>query len=412
MKLYCIFSMLIFVLALVACNPGDNSNTNGFNSQTNNINNTTLPDDHDGDGVTPGGGDCDDNNAEVHPGAHEICGDGIDNNCDGHRDIEEPDLDGDGVTVCDGDCNDYDKRISPTNIEMMGDLLDNNCNGVIDEAEHLCDCARDETTLQLTNVGPNASFGDALGLCNTAWHASALQITGVQSAAIISYDPDGTTPGANGWGALRPIAPRQVDPDDPIMPVGCQMIALFTGAEFSQDPQDGSESDLGQTCVDPVTMIANAEADDDEMECHDLTQIVMRLRVPANAEGLAFDFIFMSTEYPEYVDAGYNDTFYAMLKDETAAGPRDNISFDPNNKAITVDNEYFQPGAQDLTGTGYDGDSASSTPWLTTRAPVEPGSVIEVIFSLHDEGDGILDSAVVIDNFRWVKKVDEVITIP
>jgi len=43
---------------------------------------------------------------------------------------------------------------------------------------------------------------------------------------------------------------------------------------------------------------------------------------------------------------------------------------------------------------------------------VEPGSIIEIIFSLHDEGDGILDSAVVIDNFRWVKKVDEVITIP
>jgi len=191
------------------------------------------------------------------------------------------------------------------------------------------------------------------------------------------------------------------------------MIALFTGAAFNPSPQnDEVASDLNQTCNDPVGMIANAENDDQPAECHDLTQIVLRLRVPANAEGLAFDFIFLSTEYPEWVGSEFNDTFYAMLKDETAGGPRNNISFDTNNKAITVNNDFFTPGAQDLTGTGYQGTDASSTPWLTTRAPVEPGSLIEIIFSIHDEGDGILDSAVVIDNFRWVKDVDEVITIP
>ncbi len=413
MKLASLILTALLASGLIACNPGKGSDpNNGFNSTTNNTNNGTLPGDNDGDGFRPVDGDCNDNDPDINPYAFEICGDGIDNNCNGTWDIEEPDMDNDGVTVCGGDCNDYDRRVAPTNIEMMGDGLDNNCNGVIDEPEHLCDCARDETTLQLLNMGPNASFGDALGLCNTAWHAQPLTIIGAQSAAIISYDPDGTTPGANGWGALRPIAPRQVDPEDPVMPVGCQMIALFSGAEFNPEPQmDETASDLGETCVDPVTMIANAESDDQAAECHDMTQIVLRLRVPANAEGLAFDFIFLSSEYPEWVGSEFNDTFYAMMKDETAGGPRNNISFDTNNKAITVNNDFFTPGAQDLTGTGYDSD-ASSTPWLTTRAPVEPGSIIEIIFSIHDEGDGILDSAVVIDNFRWVKDVDEVITIP
>ena len=58
--------------------------------------------DGDGDGFTPNNGDCNDDDAMVHPEADEIC-DAIDNNCDGLLD-EEPvlgeewyvDLDGDG----------------------------------------------------------------------------------------------------------------------------------------------------------------------------------------------------------------------------------------------------------------------------------------------------------------------------
>jgi hypothetical protein len=42
--------------------------------------------DNDGDGYTVVQGDCNDNNAAIHPGAIEVCGNNIDDNCNGYTD--------------------------------------------------------------------------------------------------------------------------------------------------------------------------------------------------------------------------------------------------------------------------------------------------------------------------------------
>jgi hypothetical protein len=124
------------------------------------------------------GGDCADGDPLSNPGAREIC-DGNDNDCSGAPNPDEADDDGDRYVECSGwsdlqedntdilggnDCADHDPDIRPGATEMAGDAVDQDCDG-----EEICyldsdnDGYRPDDTSTAASSDPDCSDdGEAL----------------------------------------------------------------------------------------------------------------------------------------------------------------------------------------------------------------------------------------------------------
>lgn len=367
----------------------------------------------------------------------EICGDDIDQNCDGQDWIKggemDIDIDGDGYTYCDGDCCEFPYECPETEPERINpgahdfpNGRDDNCNGEVDSSIKLCDSDINSDTsdpVDLVNamdlcpvtedkpyglISAEISFPDETGISEvpenqysvlTSFGNTIVPNTGSAFAALSSGN------------ATDPIGDSNVDNET-----------------SSSSPQDWYSANGNKYPTPPDCGFATQDSGD---PANDPVMLSFKVKAPVNAESFSFDIYFFSIEFHDYVCSQYNDFFVALLDSDFETdnpehkNPEDkNLAMDENGNPVGINlamNGLFTvcdqkpmvapqktkycEGSEPLNGTGFEGHGA--TGWLTTRGNIIPGEEFEVRLAIWDAGDHVLDSMIVIDNWQWQETAEK-----
>lgn len=364
---------------------------------------------------------------EVLPVA-EICGNGLNDDCVGGAD-DGLDADGDGFTTCAGDCCDSagsvcgsPAQVNPSAIEVQGDGVDNNCNGQTDE-NPLSTCSTSANfdsdvsatkalamlnAMDICQVSQNGSWGIVPGSYSLTRANGSGSPNSLQVAVTTQFGTDASNLPRYGSTMAVMSSGRARDANDPNATTG-HSYTYYSGSP----PADFISAHGGQLPQTSPSCPNGSGANDGVM-------LRVQLKAPSNANSFSFQFRFFSQEYWSYTCTVWNDFFIAMLDSTWLPGPGQtpipadkNISFAANGSYISVNSQQFftvcppksgypcPDGTAGLSGTGYTLGPGGGTLWLTTTSPVVPGETITLRFVTWDTSDQLLDSLVLMDNFRW-----------
>lgn len=385
--------------------------------------------------------------------ADEICDNDVDEDCDGN--LVALDQDGDGWSTCDGDCCDNEligcvdaELVNPGAFEVEGNEVDDDCDGTTDEIAQSCDggLASDSSTPM--------HYARALDLCQTTEEEAPLpeRSWGVIEAHLQLADGD----------AMPLPVQRSIRQEfgDGIVPSGGESLAVLSSGNAAATGQTSPNffefeggHDLGTTVEAPADWIAAnggmfpascpEQQPTPDTNANDSAMLKLRVRVPTNARSFSMRMFFLTAEYPEWVCSEYNDFFVALLDSTGEGNPSDkNIAVYDDGQdlwpvglnILTVAPGLFrvcesgfigcQGGLQNvmfdcvdgpglLAGTGFDADDVTQscngvnfpvgggTGWLEMSGNVSPGEIIEIRFAVWDAGGHLFDALVLLDDWRW-----------
>ncbi|HSW60342.1 MAG TPA: hypothetical protein VLJ60_06050 [bacterium] len=328
----------------------------------------------------------------------EICGDGLDQDCDGSDMTAENaiDIDGDGYTYCDGDCceTSWDCRgepdkINPGSYEFDDNNLDDNCNGEIDE-KTICD---EGLALAVNDYPGNAEkLAKGMGVC-TGLLSAELSLAGDPVPEMIADEQCGGNDGTSYTKANREsltmpyydnkyktfaveskfgsaMMPLEgvalsilstADWDLPTQDAACATLDAGDMKTSSKIPEDwinmmpGCEIPKAPSCGGqaPQSGLTNQCQGKSIPSVQDPIMLTLKLKVPSNARAFEFNLFFMSIEYPTTVcsSENYNDFFIALI-DSTYNSKNPDAEFqNPYDKNLAKD-ELGNPVGVDLAPAG------------------------------------------------------------
>lgn len=421
----------------------------------------------------------------------ELCNDGIDNDCDGTVD-NGADFDGDGYGACSdcceiaSDCNGFDPAtIYPGAYEMQGDEVDNNCNGEIDESTS---CDGEDAELMLDDYPGNAvKLAHAMGICGDQLISAEISLAGDPvseniadngedcDSSLLATSNKCTSSKTNRASLSMPMYNDKyktfaAEPKfgNNITPMEGSKIAILSTGPWNNPTQNASYATIKMgdmktssrvpedwinmmpNCVIPKSPSCGGTAITEELsnQCADKTipsvqdpiMLTLKVKAPMNARAFQFNLFFFSAEYPgtACASSSYNDFFIALLDsghnttypDDEFQNPYDkNLARDEKGNFVGVDlapdglfmvcdpndgSKYAANCSQGdtlLQGTGFDDlplFKAGGTGWLTTRGNVVPGETITLRLAIWEQGtvgygpDHSYDSTVLLDGFKWL----------
>ncbi|MFT5356363.1 MAG: hypothetical protein ACI9KE_003588 [Polyangiales bacterium] len=318
------------------------------------------------------------------------------------------DNDGDGFANAD-DCNDCSPQVNPGAFEIPGNGVDENCDGL--------DAYRCEEV-----GGPPGGFAAAraIGLCEQT--TIDARNWGVLDARITRANGEGA-PDNFQWEVLSRLGAATPRIGSAMLSLSNAAASeIGVAANRCQEiVDDGDARPEGTPPGHPYPSSSCPGAGDGDVL--QSAALEVRLRVPTNAAGYRVGTNFYTREFPNFICDRFNDAFVIL---EERAGAWQNVAFDAEGNTISVNNallEVCRPGvyrgrrfdcaegANQLNGTGFDIDCNSpptretpggATGWICTDVPASPGELITLRFAIWDTGDPYLSSLALIDGFSWL----------